>query len=139
MAAFGREPVQSLSELEEQSGHASWTPRGFAEKSNCSILYDEKFVLKFFRQYDPGLNPDVEIGEHLTEEVHFDGILPFAGLIEYIPESAEPASLGLLQVRVPNEGDGWKWTVEEVERYYENCAAIPFPDERYTRRKVRFC
>jgi maltose alpha-D-glucosyltransferase/alpha-amylase len=116
-----------LSESEEQSDHATWTPSGFAEKSNCSILYDEKLVLKFFRRYEPGLNPDAEIAERLTEELHFDGILPFAGLLEYVAEGAEPASLGLLQVRVPNEGDGWKWTVEEVERYYENCAATPFP------------
>jgi maltose alpha-D-glucosyltransferase/alpha-amylase len=116
-----------LSELEERSDHTSWTPRGFAEKSNSSILYEEKFVLKFFRRYEPGLNPDAEITEHLTEELHFDGILPFAGLMEYVAEGAEPASLGLLQVHAPNEGDGWKWTVEEVERYYENCAAIPFP------------
>jgi len=28
---------------------------------------------------------------------------------------------------VENEGGGWKWTVEEVERYYENCATLAFP------------
>jgi maltose alpha-D-glucosyltransferase / alpha-amylase len=34
----------------------------------------------------------------------------------------------MLQGLVANEGDGWKWTVEEIERYYENCAPIPFPE-----------
>src|SRR5260370_34315750 len=33
----------------------------------------------------------------------------------------------MLQGLVANEGDSWKWTVEEVERYYENCASVPFP------------
>jgi maltose alpha-D-glucosyltransferase/alpha-amylase len=32
-----------------------------------------------------------------------------------------------LQARVPNEGDGWTWTLEELERYFENCAPVAFP------------
>jgi maltose alpha-D-glucosyltransferase/alpha-amylase len=35
----------------------------------------------------------------------------------------------MLQGLVANEGDGWKWTVEELERYYENCAPVAFPEE----------
>jgi maltose alpha-D-glucosyltransferase / alpha-amylase len=33
-----------------------------------------------------------------------------------------------LQGFVANEGDGWKWTLEELDRYYESCAPIPFPE-----------
>jgi maltose alpha-D-glucosyltransferase/alpha-amylase len=116
-----------LSELRAQGGDSVWANRGFAEKTNCSILYSEKFVITLFRRYEAGLNSDAEIGKYLTEEMHFDGILPFAGSMEYVPEHAEAASLGLLQAYVPNEGDGWKWTVEELGRYYENCAAMPLP------------
>jgi maltose alpha-D-glucosyltransferase/alpha-amylase len=35
----------------------------------------------------------------------------------------------MLQGLVANEGDGWKWTVEELERFYENCAPAAFPEE----------
>jgi maltose alpha-D-glucosyltransferase/alpha-amylase len=28
---------------------------------------------------------------------------------------------------VANEGDGWKWTIEELDRYYETSAPLPFP------------
>ena len=34
----------------------------------------------------------------------------------------------MLQGLVANEGDGWKWTLEELDRYYETCAPLPFPE-----------
>jgi maltose alpha-D-glucosyltransferase/alpha-amylase len=121
--------------------------RGSAEQSNTSILFGDRFILKLFRRLEPGINPDCEIGQYLTEKTNFDRIPPFAGLIEYRPTAgtapapAADAPLGadsenapretvlaMLQGLVANEGDGWKWTVEELHRYYETCAAIPFPE-----------
>jgi maltose alpha-D-glucosyltransferase/alpha-amylase len=34
----------------------------------------------------------------------------------------------MLQGFVANEGDGWKWTLEELNRYFETCAPIAFPE-----------
>jgi maltose alpha-D-glucosyltransferase/alpha-amylase len=87
----------------------------------------EEFVLKVFRRWDAGINPDVEITKYLTETMHFDGIAPFAGTVEYGNQDRQPIVVGMLQVRVPNEGDGWTLTVEELERYFENCAPLAFP------------
>jgi maltose alpha-D-glucosyltransferase/alpha-amylase len=103
--------------------------RASAEQSNTSILYGDRFILKLFRRQESGLNPDSEIGRYLTENTRFDRIPPFAGLIEYLPASEiEPATLAMLQGLVVNEGDGWKWTVEELDRFYETCAPITFPE-----------
>ena len=104
--------------------------RGSAEQSNTSILFGDRFILKLFRRLETGLNPDCEIGQYLTEKTSFDRIPPFAGLIEYVPAAAngEPTMLAVLQGLVANEGDGWKWTVEELNRYYETCAPIAFPE-----------
>jgi maltose alpha-D-glucosyltransferase/alpha-amylase len=103
--------------------------RGSAEQSNTSILFGDRFILKLFRRLEAGLNPDCEIGRYLTEQTSFDRIPPFAGLIEYVPTAdAEPTMLAMLQGLVANEGDGWKWTVEELDRYYETCAAVAFPE-----------
>jgi len=33
----------------------------------------------------------------------------------------------MLQGLVQNESDGWKWTLEELDRYYEDRARVPFP------------
>jgi len=103
--------------------------RGSAEQSNTSILFGDRFILKLFRRLEKGLNPDCEIGQYLTEKTGFDGIPPFAGSIEYLPTAAsEPTTLAMLQGLVANEGDGWTWTVEELDRYYEASAALPFPE-----------
>jgi maltose alpha-D-glucosyltransferase/alpha-amylase len=104
--------------------------RGSAEQSNTSILYGDRFILKLFRRQESGLNPDSEIGRYLTEKTSFDRIPPFAGLIEYTPQGdAECGTLAMLQGLVANEGDGWKWTIDELDRYYEACAPIAFPDD----------
>jgi maltose alpha-D-glucosyltransferase/alpha-amylase len=103
--------------------------RSSAEQSNTSILYGDRFILKLFRHQEPGLNPDAEIGRYLTEKTNFDRIPPFAGSIELGPAAgAEPTILAMLQGLVANEGDGWKWTVEELDRYFETCAPLPFPE-----------
>jgi maltose alpha-D-glucosyltransferase/alpha-amylase len=104
--------------------------RGSAEQSNTSILYGDRFILKLLRRQEPGLNPDAEIGQYLTDKAHFDRVPPFAGLMEYQPrEDAESWTLAMLQGLVANEGDGWTWTTEELERYFETCAGLPFPDD----------
>ena len=106
--------------------------RGSAEQSNTSILFGDRFILKLFRRLEPGLNPDAEIGQYLTEKTKFKQIPPFAGSIEFDGLAATDgklANLALLQGLVANEGDGWKWTLEELDRYYEACAPLPFPEE----------
>ena len=103
--------------------------RSSAEQTNTSILYGDRFILKMLRHQEPGLNPDAEIGRYLTENAKFDQVPPFAGSIDYEPGADdEPSTLAMLQGLVPNEGDGWKWTIEELDRYFETCAPLPFPD-----------
>jgi maltose alpha-D-glucosyltransferase / alpha-amylase len=104
--------------------------RSSAEQSNTSIIYGDRFILKVLRRQEPGVNPDAEIGRYLTEKAKFDRVPPFAGSIEYEPHADnEPSTLAMLQGLVVNEGDGWKWTVEELNRYFETCAPLPFPDD----------
>jgi maltose alpha-D-glucosyltransferase / alpha-amylase len=103
--------------------------RGSAEQSNTSILYGDRFILKLFRHLEAGLNPDAEIGQYLTEKTHFDRIPPFAGSIEYgTSENSGSSTLAMLQGLVANEGDGWKWTLEELNRYFEARAPNVFPE-----------
>ena len=103
--------------------------RGSAEQSNTSLLFGDRFILKLIRRQEPGLNPDAEIGQYLAEKVKFERVPSFAGSIEYEPVAdAEPFSLAILQGLIANEGDGWQWTVEELDRYFETCAPQPFPE-----------
>ena len=98
-----------------------------AEQSNTSAIFGDRLILKLFRRQQPGQNPDVEIGRFLTEETTFANIPPFGGSIEVRRPDEEPATLALLQGLVPNEGDGWQWTLEELDRYYEGTAPVKAP------------
>jgi maltose alpha-D-glucosyltransferase/alpha-amylase len=100
-----------------------------AEQSNSSFFFGDRFILKLFRHVEPGVNPDAEMGRYLTEKTTFDRTPPFAGAIELeaSPDS-EPITIAMLQGLVPNEGDGWKWTIEELDRYFETSAPLKFPE-----------
>ncbi len=100
--------------------------RGSAEQSNTSIRFGDRLILKLFRRQEPGPNPDAEISRYLSEAAGFAYVPPFAGAIEY-GEGAACQTLAMLQRLVPNEGDGWQWTLEELHRYYERCSAQPEP------------
>ncbi len=90
-----------------------------AEQSNSSVLYDEKYFLKMYRQVEEGINPDPELMQFLSEETDFDHIPHFAGSIEYRKSGSPPFVLGLLQDLVPNEGDTWAITLDTVGRFFE--------------------
>ena len=110
---------QSLQELLNSGESAPAVKRGSAEQSNTSIIYSNKLILKLFRHVEPGPNPDFEIGHYLSKEAGFIRVPPFAGGIERHQDKHPTCSLALLQGLVANQGDGWKWTLEELDRYYE--------------------
>jgi maltose alpha-D-glucosyltransferase/alpha-amylase len=93
-----------------------------AEQSNTSAIFGDRLIMKLFRRVQAGPNPDVEIGRFLAETAQFANIPPFGGAMEYRRNGEEPATVALLQGLVQNEGDGWQWTLEELERYYEATA-----------------
>jgi len=116
--------------LRGTSGAPLSVRRGSAEQSNTSILYGDRFILKMLRRQEAGINPDAEIGRYLTEKAHFGQVPPFAGSMEYRPSAdGESSTLAMLQGFVANEGDGWTWTTEELDRYFETSAPLPFPEE----------
>ena len=95
---------------------------GSAEQSNTSILYGSSLILKLFRRLQPGENPDVEIGQFLTEVAHFNRIPPFLGEISIVGASGEKTTVAMLQGLVANEGDGWTWFLSQLGHFYSSLA-----------------
>jgi maltose alpha-D-glucosyltransferase/alpha-amylase len=89
------------------------------EQSNTSIVYGDRLILKFFRRISEGLNPDVEVGRFITEKTAFANVPPLAGFLEMRKEQREPATLGILQGLVINQGDAWRYTQDSLGRYFE--------------------
>jgi maltose alpha-D-glucosyltransferase/alpha-amylase len=90
-----------------------------AEQSNSSLLYGEKLFLKLIRRLHPGVNPDLEISQFLTER-RFAHVPPLAAAVEYRKGKEEPLTLALLQGFVPNQGDAWKYTLDVLSRFFED-------------------
>jgi maltose alpha-D-glucosyltransferase/alpha-amylase len=90
-----------------------------AEQSNTSIVFGDKFIFKLYRKLHNGTNPDLEIGQYLTDKAQFTQIASVAGYFEYQREGLEPVTLGLLQTFVPNQGDAWEYSVDQAEDFLE--------------------
>ena len=89
------------------------------EQSNTSIIYNDSFVLKIFRRIYVSTNPDYEISRFLTERMHFESSPAYTGSINlHLPEGN--ITLGLMQELVPNQGDAWKFMLEEIDVVFSN-------------------
>ena len=97
-----------------------------AEQSNSTIIYGDKFVLKFYRRLEEGTSPELEVGRFLTERQPFPNAAKVAGALEYRTSlAAEPVTLALLQTFVRNEGNAWQYTLDSLGRYFDNVLARP--------------
>jgi len=99
------------------------------EQTNTSVAYGGRFKLKLFRRLEEGVSPELEIGRFLTEREPFPNTPPVAGTLEYqARQKVEPVTLGILHGYVPNEGDGWQYTLDSLGRYFEQVLANPGAD-----------
>jgi maltose alpha-D-glucosyltransferase/alpha-amylase len=99
------------------------------EQSNTSATFHQHFMLKLFRRITPGINPDLEIGRHLTERHELTIIPQVAGALEYRDSTAKPWTLAVLNQWIPNIGDAWTYTLDELDRYFERVQAVTMPGE----------
>ncbi|MGE0357409.1 MAG: maltose alpha-D-glucosyltransferase [Burkholderiales bacterium] len=94
--------------------------RPIAQSSNTIVALGDRLFLKGYRRLRPGVNPELEIGRHLTEAARFAHCASLAGSLEFVAADGTPTTLALLQAFVPNQGDGWNHTLGYLERYLES-------------------
>ena len=116
-------PMPQLAEfLASLPAEEHLTPRRLGlEQSNTSIALDEKLVIKFYRQLQPGLHPELEMGRFLTE-VGYRNTPGLLGTLEYVEQDGTPTALAVLQLFVANQGDAWSWSLEALKRDLEHVA-----------------
>jgi maltose alpha-D-glucosyltransferase/alpha-amylase len=90
-----------------------------AEQSNTSILIGQEMILKIIRQPQAGISPEVEIGHFLTEISPFPNTPALYGIMEMQGLEEGALTVGIIQQFVPNQGDGWKITLEYLARFVE--------------------
>ena len=92
------------------------------EQSNSAISYGDRLFFKVFRRIENGINPDLEIARFLTGQ-DFPNTPRLAGALEYVTERPEPDTLGLLFEFIPNEGDAWSYTLDNLKHFFERALA----------------
>jgi maltose alpha-D-glucosyltransferase/alpha-amylase len=93
--------------------------------SNTAVILNDHLFLKGYRHFQPGLNPELEIGRFLTEVSPYPHIIPVLGAMEYHEENQPPATLALLQRYVANQGDAWSYSLDYLQRFLEQCKMNP--------------
>ncbi len=95
------------------------------EQSNSSVILGDRLILKVYRRLQEGVNPELEMGRFLTESSPFSQVAAVAGYVEYQAADGSLATLALLQAFIANQGDGWSYTIDFLERYLQRQRTEP--------------
>ena len=87
------------------------------DQSNTAVVLGETLFLKAYRLLRPGLNPDVEMSRYLTEQTVFKNFAPLAGTVEFLPTVGQAVTLAALFAFAGNQGDGWTYTLDHLQRF----------------------
>ena len=100
-----------------------------AEQSNSSVLVEEYLVLKLYRRVETGVQPEIEMGRYLTEVAHFPNAPALLGSVEVEYSPRRCAAIAVMHAFVRNQGDGWSFTLNYLDRYLDE-AALVAPSQR---------
>ena len=90
------------------------------EQSNTSIIYNDKYVLKFFRRIYADKNPDYEMSRFLSEKKDFMNTPAYLGGINVVDSENVYITVALMQEMVPNQGDAWEYMLKELYGIFSN-------------------
>ena len=96
------------------------------EQSNTSLLYGSRLILKILRRVEPGLNPEYEVGLHLTERTAFDRAPRLAGALDY-RSGAGQAIVGVMHAYVEHDVNAWDHGVGSARRFLDLVRSRPAP------------
>ncbi|CAM5451005.1 maltose alpha-D-glucosyltransferase OS=Afipia felis OX=1035 GN=treS PE=3 SV=1 [Afipia felis] len=100
-------------EIDIENVHAVET-----EQSNSTSLVDESFVVKLYRRLEAGINPEIEMGQFLTDVAGFANTPDLLGSIELV-EGDTRSAVAIIHRLIPNQGDAWQVTANYLDRFVE--------------------
>ncbi|MEJ2008959.1 MAG: putative maltokinase [Acidobacteriota bacterium] len=89
-----------------------------AEQSNSSILIAKKMILKAYRKLERGVQPELEMGRYLTDVAGYRNTPSLLGSIEQFDSDGQPTALAVIQGFIPNQGDGWSFTLNHLKHFF---------------------
>jgi maltose alpha-D-glucosyltransferase/alpha-amylase len=84
-----------------------------AEQSNTSLRFGRSLIVKVIRRLQPGPNPDEEVLRALAGS-GFPQVPRYVGGASWRSHDGTAYPIALAQAFVPNEGNGWSWTLARL-------------------------
>lgn len=98
-----------------------------AEQSNSTMIVGRQVVIKLLRKLSTGNHPEGEMSRYLTDS-GFSGTPALYGEMVRTDAHGASSTVVVAQAYVPNQGDGWAWTLDHLERLVDE-RATPYADE----------
>ena len=92
-----------------------------AEQSNVSVIVGDCVILKYYRKFDPGVQPDAEVSEFLAGQ-GFSHTPKFLGKVDWKTTDGESFTIATAFEYVSNQGDAWRGVTEGLTRIIEDYA-----------------
>ncbi len=89
------------------------------EQSNTSVIVGDRVALKLFRKLATGTHPELEMVRYLTHEAGFRNTPALLGSVEMVDEAGQPTALAIAQEYLFNQGDGWEYITNYLDRELE--------------------
>ena len=93
-------------------------PSSTTRRKATPLFQGEKLALKFFRRLGTDINPELEIGRHLTK-INFPNSPALLGALEYRGDDHSQMTLAVASAFVPQAKNGWEFTLDAIGQYYE--------------------
>ncbi len=120
ISAFSTPALRKMLEPAESLPEAAALP---LDQSNTSLVYGEKLILKFFRRLEPGINPELELSQYLSQQ-GFLNTPPLAGAIELKSPHQEATTLAILHEYVISQENAWQYTQDFLAGFYEHALTL---------------
>ena len=98
------------------------------EQSNSSVIVGGRYIAKLVRRLEAGLNPDVELPEHLRKSGfdHVPGVV--ANAVVTLEGEAVPADVVIVHDAIAHESDLWTKVLDDVGLAIDLYASSDFAD-----------
>ena len=90
------------------------------EQSNTSVIYNGDYFFKIYRKLDTDINPDLELVRFLSDRTSYTNSPRYGGgIAQHDANNGKITILGLLQNKIPNQGEAWTAMLDILGSYYE--------------------
>ena len=94
-----------------------------AEQSNSTLIVGRAVVIKLLRKLTSGAHPEAEMSRYLTR-AGFANTAPLLGEVRHVSAEGVPTTLAIAQGYQLNQGDGWDWTLNYLDRTIDELSTM---------------